>query len=268
MARAIAVSDQPQASSSLTRSAHVLSMPPTLRDSVRSCQRLSVTAFRFNMHMDTVGGRIRAEREAQGVGRAALARAAGIAVSTLSDLELGLSKSTTALHRIAAHLGLRVEWLETGRGAKHPKPPASDTEWGEVLGYAQAVGLGAGAEAQEYAETHKLKFRTASLARKRLRPEGLRVMYGEGDSMLPRIHPGDAILFDTTDLTPSDGTIFVVQWKGEIYAKRAEILDETVFFRSDNPAGDHQWRKPKRMDAKRDPIQILGRVRWIGSWED
>ncbi len=141
-------------------------------------------------------------------------------------------------------------------------------DWDDVLGYAQAVGLGKGAEAQEWAETHKLKFRADSLARKNLRPAGLAVMYGSGDSMLPRITPGDAILFDTHDTAPKDGAVFVVQWKGEIYAKRAELIDDAVFFRADNPSGDHHWRKPKRMDAKRDPIQILGRVRWIGSWED
>ena len=112
------------------------------------------------------------------------------------------------------------------------------------------------------------KFRAASLAKKRLRPAGLAVMYGDGDSMLPRIKKGDAILFDTTDTRPLDGAIYVVQWRDDVYAKRAEIIDDAVYFRADNPAGDHNWRKPKRMDAKRDPVHVLGRVRWIGSWED
>lgn len=141
-------------------------------------------------------------------------------------------------------------------------------DWDDILGFAQAVGLGNGAEAQEYAETHKLKFRADSLARKRLRPGSLAVLYGKGESMLPRVRDGDAILFDTSDTRPKDDGIFVVQWKGEYYAKRAEIIDDTVFFRSDNTTGDHGWTKPKRMDAKRDPITIIGRVRWIGSWED
>lgn len=141
-------------------------------------------------------------------------------------------------------------------------------DWDDVLGYAQAAGLGRGSEAQEYAETHALKFRASSLARKQLRADALAVMYGQGDSMEPRIHQGDAILFDTSDRQPRDGATFVIQWHGEIYVKRAEIIDGTVFFRADNPAGDHHWRKPKRMDSPKDPIEILGRVRWIGSWED
>ncbi len=139
--------------------------------------------------------------------------------------------------------------------------------WEDVVGYAQAVGLGAGAEAQEYAETHKLKFRTESLRRKGLRPPALAVYYGQGDSMEPRIRAGDAILFDTSDTRPVDGAIYLVCRDGEINVKRCEIIDDIVYFRSDNPAGDHTWRKPRRMDHPSDPITIHGRVRWIGSWE-
>lgn len=72
--------------------------------------------------METIGSRARAEREKQGITRAEMAKSAGIAMSTLSDLELGRSKSTTALHKIAKRLGVRVEWLETGKGSDHPPP--------------------------------------------------------------------------------------------------------------------------------------------------
>jgi phage repressor protein C with HTH and peptisase S24 domain len=218
--------------------------------------------------METVGERVRQERDAQGLSRPDLAKQTGIGYSTLSELERGGMQTSTRLHVIADALGVSVRWLETGKGMKRAgAKPAEDSDWRDVLGYAQAVGLGSGAEAQEYAETHKLKFRAESLASQRLKPAGLAVMYGDGDSMLPRIHQGDAILFDTADVRPKDHAIFVVQWKGEIYAKRAMILDDVVYFTTDNLAGDHQWKKPKRMDAKREPIQILGRVRWIGSWE-
>lgn len=248
-------------------------MPPTLRYSVAKSQRHSVTEFRLNVGMVTIGDRIRAEREAQGVDRKDLAKSAGIAYSTLADLEAGRSKSTTALHKIARRLGLRIEWLEYGKGPKRAAPaPAADVEWADVQGFAQAVGLGTGPEAQEYAETHRLKFRADSLARKRLDPSKLAVMYGAGDSMLPRILPGDAILFDTSDTRPRDGHLYVilvpgVGAAGEYQVKRCEILDDVVYFRADNPEGDHEWRKARRMDHMHHPITIVGRVRWIGSWE-
>lgn len=150
--------------------------------------------------------------------------------------------------------------------------PQKDMDWDDVLGYAQAVGLGTGAEATEYAETHKLKFKASSLSRKRLNPHNLAVFYGKGDSMLPRIHPGDAVLFDTSDKNPRDGVLYVIQAPSlanhEYQVKRALVLDDIVYFAADNPSGDHGWVKPRRMDAKRDQIQVIGRVRWIGSWED
>lgn len=93
-----------------------------LRDSVRDYKpplRHPVTEVRSNGRM-TVGARVRFERESRGISREDLAAAAGIGVSTLSDLELDRSKSTTKLHRIAERLGVRTEWLETGKGPKSP----------------------------------------------------------------------------------------------------------------------------------------------------
>ncbi|KDE88243.1 helix-turn-helix transcriptional regulator [Stenotrophomonas maltophilia] len=224
--------------------------------------------------MNTIGGRVRLEREARGIGRAELAKMTGIGYSTLSELERGGMQTSTKLHVIADALGVSVRWLETGKGPKAAgtAPVGDDSDWADISGYAQAIGLGGGPEAQEYAETHKLKFRAESLARKRLRPNALAVMYGKGDSMEPRIHSGDAILFDTSDTNPRDGQMYVIMVDGggaakEYHVKRCEVIDDLVFFKADNPRGDHNWRKPKRLDNPRHPIQVIGRVRWIGSWE-
>lgn len=175
--------------------------------------------------------------------------------------------------------GVSIEWLNDGAG---PSPTESlgeyladvhrqDVDWTDVRGFAQAMGLGAGPLAMEYAETHKLKFRRDSLARKRLAAEHLAVMYGAGDSMEPRVREGDAILFDTSDTSPRDGAMFVVMLSGragnEYQVKRCEIIGDLVLFKADNPKGDHNWVKPRLKDDKKHPIQIVGRVRWIGSWE-
>lgn len=111
-----------------------------------------------------------------------------------------------------------------------------------------------------------------SLRRKGLSPNTLSVVFGRGDSMLPRIRDGDAILFDTSDKAPRDGRIYVVQIDGphgpEYSAKRCVEILGRIAFEAINPDGDHQWSKPRAMDDPKRPIQILGRVRWIGSWED
>jgi phage repressor protein C with HTH and peptisase S24 domain len=147
-----------------------------------------------------------------------------------------------------------------------------DDEWTDVRAHSQSVGLGDGREAAEYAETRKLKFRVVSLRRKGLSPHTLSVVFGRGDSMLPRIRDGDAILFDTSDKVPRDGRIYVVQIDGprgpEYSAKRCVEVLGRIAFEAINPDGDHQWSKPRAMDDPKRPIEILGRVRWIGSWED
>lgn len=217
-----------------------------------------------------IGERIRAEREAQKLERKDICAATQIPYPTLAGIENGDQASSTRLHAIAAVLRVSPRWLETGRGPKDASS-ALDDGWEDVLGYAQAVGLGDGAEAEEYAETHALKFRADSLRRKRLSPGSLAVMYGKGDSMLPRIRSGDAILFDTTDTRPSDEALFVVMCQGingsEYSAKRCRQFGDQWFFESLNPEGDHNWRKPRAVTDKRHPIEIIGRVRWIGSWE-
>lgn len=176
------------------------------------------------------------------------------------------------IEKVCRFLRISRDWLTKGTG---PMDAATSSEpdevWEDIRGYAQAVGLGSGPEAQEYAETHRLKFRSDSLARKRLNPEKLAVMYGSGDSMLPRIHPGDAILFDTADTTPRDGQLYVIMIDGagsaEYQVKRCQVIADMVFFTADNPAGDHNWRKPRLMEDRKRPITVIGRVRWIGSWE-
>lgn len=152
------------------------------------------------------------------------------------------------------------------------QPAPSYDDWSDVRGFPQEVGLGDGVEGNEYAEAHKLKFRKKSLDGKRLRPHTLAVVYGKGDSMLPRIHPGDAILFDTSDTIPKDGKLYVVHAPGvrgiEYSAKRCLELDGVIYFEAINPDGDHGWKKPRRKDDPKRPITVEGRVRWIGSWED
>ncbi len=181
----------------------------------------------------------------------------------------------TTVEKLSRALNVSGEWIQHGRGPMEPKhaPVIDNDDYSDVTGYSQAVGLGsAGAEAVEYAETHSLKFKTNSLRRRGIYGRNLAVYYGKGDSMEPTIKDGDAILFDTSDTRVVDGSLYLIQLHGaanaEYYVKRAMVLDGITFFTSDNPAGDHQWQKPRRMDSKREPITVIGRVHWIGGWAD
>jgi phage repressor protein C with HTH and peptisase S24 domain len=229
------------------------------------------------MNLTTFGERLQQALDLRGRDAPSLIKALGVSKGAIYNILDNTTRpekvwGITAL-RICRELGVGLDWFLTGQGPMIPplSAAANDDDWGDIEGYAQAVGLSDGVEAQEYAETHKLKFRADSLRKKRLNPRNLAVFYGQGDSMEPRIHSGDAILFDQSDTRPRDGQLYVILVPGagaESYTvKRCELLDDLVLFKADNPKGDHGWKKPRRMDDPRRPIKIIGRVRWIGSWE-
>lgn len=231
------------------------------------------TAFRNGVPLEclpmTIGERIRFAREHGPLGKVSrkdLAAASGIAYTTLADVENGHSETTTALHRIAKRLQVRVEWLETGRKPMEATADDQGEDWTNVIGVQQAAALGDGAEPDEYAETHKLKFRADSLKRKHLRPDKLAVIYGKGDSMWPTIKNGDAILIDTSDKEPRDEKLFVITYGRDLFAKRLVKLGDRWFIDSDNKT-DPKWKRPIPVEEAKG-FEIHGRVRWIGSWED
>jgi phage repressor protein C with HTH and peptisase S24 domain len=215
----------------------------------------------------TIGERIKQVRAELGMSRADLVRAADIPYPTLAGIENSDQGSSTRLHAIAKALRVRPEWLETGKGAKAAtEDVVIEDGWSDIIGVRQAAALGEGAVVDEYAETHKLKFRAESLRRKKLRADRLAVLYGRGDSMAPTIKNGDAILFDTSDIEPRDDKIYVISYEGHLMAKRLVELGGRWFIQSDNN-DDPKWRKPVAVDETRQ-FAIHGRVRWIGSWED
>jgi len=202
--------------------------------------------------------------------QAALIEGTGLSQSAVSQYLNGyLAFGYSAVLRFAKFFGVPPSAIRDDLDAL-PSPADDGHEWPAVLAYAQAVGLGAGREADEYAETHKLKFRHASLAKKHLNPDDLRVMEGSGDSMEPTIRERDAILFDLSDTSPRNNMIYVLAEPGagdcEYNVKRCKISKGTVTFVADNPDGDHTWKQPRVHGNPDDPFTVIGRVRWIGRW--
>lgn len=81
-------------------------------------QRASVTVRRSNTRMRTLGQRIRELRELRGISRKDCADRAGLAYSTLADLENGASDSTRKLHKLAEVLTTTTRWLEKEQGPR------------------------------------------------------------------------------------------------------------------------------------------------------
>lgn len=84
--------------------------------------------------------------------------------------------------------------------------------------------------------------------------------------MLPRLQNGDAVLVDTSDKRIRDGSIYWIRYEGELYVKQIHKAGRATVIESMNKA-DPQWRRPIVV-SDGDDFEILGRVRWVGSWED
>jgi transcriptional regulator with XRE-family HTH domain len=100
------------------------SVDSSLRHPVRTGQRHPVTEIRSNLRMETIGDRVKKERELRKISRRELGRACGLAYSTIADLENGYMESTTKLHKIAEYFGLRPQYLETGEPPREAAPAA------------------------------------------------------------------------------------------------------------------------------------------------
>lgn len=144
---------------------------------------------------------------------------------------------------------------------------SADVGWEDIRGVRQPAALGDGSFVDEYAETHKLKFRTSSLRKQGLREDRLVVYYGDGESMEPRIRHGDALLFDTGDKRPVDGAIYLFSSPDTgLTVKRLVDYGGRWFLEADNKHA-RNWSKPVPMDGERHHYTIEGKLRWIGSWE-
>lgn len=201
--------------------------------------------------------------------QAAIAKEVGITEQAVSGWKSSGKVDKAYLPVLSKHTKRKLSYfLDSSVTDRESGIDSDELEWPSVLGYAQSAGLGTNApEAAEWAETHKLKFRRDSLAKKRLNPSSLAVMYGSGDSMEPTIKDGDAILFDTSDTTPKNRGVYVLLIPGagndEYIVKRAVVTKGAVAFVADNLAGDHDWKDPRPLSGG---IKVVGRVRWTGGW--
>jgi len=68
--------------------------------------------------MNTLSSRLREVRLQRKLSQAELAKKAGVASTTISSIEQGRNRGTTLIVPIAKALGVREEWLVSGKGKK------------------------------------------------------------------------------------------------------------------------------------------------------
>ena len=201
---------------------------------------------------------------------AAFARVVDMDEVTYRSYENGNRKLTTdAARAIAEQLGVRWEWLLFGEDVREgagEMQPLRKRQADGMLSIAELeVRAYAGAGALETIEDvrHEWKMPRDLVRGQTSAPEtALRLITVYGDSMVPTLQPGQRVMVDTEDKTPSPPGLFVV-WDGlGLVVKRLELIPHseplTVRLRSDND---------RYSDYERtlDEAYIRGRV--VGLWK-
>lgn len=221
----------------------------------------------------TLGERLRQARKDAQLSQSALAEAAGVTKQAISKIEHDLTSSpaTSTLEPIARALQVSLRWLLTGHQSGIGKGSdglilLSGDPWVEVLAVRQPADLKEPIRFTSSGTGQSLQFHADALRKRGLERAKLAVIFAQGDSMVPTIKDGDAILVDVSDRTPQDGKLYAISIAGDLLTKRLVELGGRWFIESDNRS-DPKWGKPQPLDGI-SGIEIHGRVRWIGSWED
>ena len=171
---------------------------------------------------------------------------------------------------LAEHLGCSPDELRHNRtphGEAHPKPllagpRAVPRGYSAVPEIDVRVAAGPGAWNEEVEQTKATWLLADPLIRHefRARPEDLRMITVDGDSMEPLFSSGDRILIDVSRQLPVPPGIFVI-WDGMgLVTKRIEHVPHSepprVVIKSVNPEYDSYERLA-------DEIRIVGRAVWV-----
>jgi phage repressor protein C with HTH and peptisase S24 domain len=160
-------------------------------------------------------------------------------------------------------LGKPLGWLDAPHWDEAEDIPAETLT--EIPVYDARAAAGFGADNAEARKIGTLFFRPRSLERKAIRSENAHVFSVSGDSMVPRLYHGDSVLFDASDTGIKNGKIYVLKVGDDTLVKRLfQQPDGFVRVSSDNKA-DPQFAD---FSVRQDEVTVLGRVRWVGSWEE
>jgi len=212
-----------------------------------------------------IGNLIRKTRKAKNLNLEQLALMVGTDSGNLSRLERGKQgASQELLTKILDALGLSIADANTAisTGLANDEKSPSTYDYAVVKQYLATGECGAGYHNDHVEISSGLAFKRDWLARIGAKPENLAVLYASGDSMEPYIFDGDVVLFDTSDIEPKHGQVYVVRRPDCSTSIKRLILQMSGdwIIRSDNPN-----RSDEKIDANTiHEIPLVGRVIWRG----
>ena len=216
----------------------------------------------------TLAERLRARADQLGLPPAHVAEMAGVNRSFVYDILRGRSTrpGIDRLADVARVLKVDRDWLIHGIGAIEGPSPFVEHPDDAFIAIAHASvrpAMGGGAVVTEDGNTpgRAYHFRHSWIRDKlKASPSQLRMMHVGGDSMVPTLQDGDAVLVDMTRQLPNPPGIFVLDDGMGLVAKRLEHIPNSdpssVRVISDNAHYPAYERTAEE-------IRIIGRIRWF-----
>ena len=193
---------------------------------------------------------------------AKLARDTGLKPQSIQAIKGGAEPKISTLELITRALEVSSDWLLTGKSSMHATgnegfAPIPAHDWGAEAG----PGLGF-SDAAEFAAEKSLMFSRAWLRRKGLVEQELMVIGVRGDSMMPELEDGDAVLIDKRPVErPNQRGIYFLRTHDGLNLKRVRVDRRSgdCYLMSSNPVY-------RDLIYSQEDIEILGLVVWRGTW--
>ena len=194
--------------------------------------------------------------------------------STYSELERGLSKSTSRIVDLASLFKVNPEWLATGEGEMaainklsdyvvvgNENQRASNDDYVMIDQYDVVGSCGSGALIGDVTVKGGLAFKRDWINAMNVDSKNLATIYAQGDSMSPTIEDGQVLLVDNSAIQPQSTKIYIICIDGQLYIKRLVNLYDKWVMRSDNPDKSSYPDIEISADTMSE-VDVQGRIVW------
>lgn len=194
--------------------------------------------------------------------------------STYSELERGLSKSTSRIVELANLFKVSTEWLANGTGemvgnlaneylvvGDDGRASRDSNDYVMIDQYDVAGSCGNGALTGDVTIKGGLVFKRDWINSIGANANDLATIYAQGDSMSPTIEDGQVLLIDKSAIQPQSTKIYIICIDGQLYIKRLINMYDKWIMRSDNP-DKSSYPDIEIKASTMSTVDIQGRVVW------